>query len=54
MIHHNNDNNMKVTVVPIVVGPFEMVLKGLKRKLEKKRKHQNHPDHSSVKISKNT
>ena len=46
--------NVKVTVIPIVVGELEKVSKGLEKRLGdvgNQRENQNNPDHSFVKIS---
>ena len=50
--------NMKVTVIPIVIGALATVPKGSEKKKTggtgNQGKNRNHPDHSNVKIGKNT
>ena len=46
--------NMKLTMIPIVVGALGTVPKGLEKKtlgIGNQRKNQNNPDHSIGKIS---
>ena len=50
-------SKMKMTELPIVAGALRSILKNLEKRLRdtgNQRKNQNYPDHSSVKINKNT